>query len=77
MRINYVIVFVSDMDRSIAFYRDVMGLPLKFDSLGWTEFSTEGATLALHKTDPSDRDPSDNQLERAGRWRSGWSGPRP
>ena len=26
MRINYSIVFVSDMDRSVAFYRDVLGL---------------------------------------------------
>jgi len=48
MRINYAIVFVSDMSRSVAFYRDVMGLPLRFESPGWTEFATEGATLALH-----------------------------
>jgi predicted enzyme related to lactoylglutathione lyase len=32
----------------VTFYRDVMGLPLKFETLQWTEFSTEGATLALH-----------------------------
>ena len=48
MRINYAIVFVSDMNRSVTFYRDVLGLPLKFESPGWTEFATEGATLALH-----------------------------
>jgi lactoylglutathione lyase len=48
MRINYAIVFVSDMNRSVAFYRDVLGLPLKFQTPGWTEFATEGATLALH-----------------------------
>jgi lactoylglutathione lyase len=48
MRVNYVIVFVSDLKRSIAFYRDVLGLPLKFETPGWTEFATEGATLALH-----------------------------
>lgn len=51
MRVNYVIVFVSDMDRSIAFYRDTIGLPLKFASPGWTEFATDGATLALHASD--------------------------
>jgi catechol 2,3-dioxygenase-like lactoylglutathione lyase family enzyme len=28
MRLSYAIVFVSDMQRSIAFYRDVIGLPL-------------------------------------------------
>jgi lactoylglutathione lyase len=48
MRVNYAIVYVSDMARAVAFYRDVLGLPLKFESPGWTEFATEGATLALH-----------------------------
>jgi len=48
MKVSYAIVFVSDMKRSIAFYRDVIGLTLRFESPGWTEFATEGATLALH-----------------------------
>jgi lactoylglutathione lyase len=51
MKVNYAIVFVSDMHRSIAFYRDVLGLPLKFETSHWTEFQTEGATLALHQSD--------------------------
>jgi lactoylglutathione lyase len=46
--VNYAIVFVSDMARSVAFYRDALGLPLKFQSIGWSEFATDGATLALH-----------------------------
>ena len=48
IRVNYAIVFASDMARSVAFYRDVLGLPLRFESSHWTEFATEGATLALH-----------------------------
>lgn len=48
MRVNYAIVFVSDMSASIAFYRDVIGLTVRFESPHWTEFKTEGATLALH-----------------------------
>ena len=48
MRVSYAIVFVNDMKRSVSFYRDVVGLPLKFETPGWTEFATEGATLALH-----------------------------
>ena len=56
MRVNYAIVFVSDMKRSVAFYRDVIGLPLKFDSPEWSEFSTEGATLALHRADDPKND---------------------
>jgi len=34
MRVNYAILFVSDMKRSVLFYRDVLGLPLKFESPG-------------------------------------------
>lgn len=51
MRVSYAIVFVSDMKRSVAFYRDVIGLQLKFDSPEWSEFATEGATLALHRAE--------------------------
>jgi lactoylglutathione lyase len=49
MRLSYAIIFVSDMRRSVAFYRDVLGLPLRFESPGWTEFATAGATVALHQ----------------------------
>lgn len=45
---DYVIVYVSDMQRSTAFYRDVLGLPLKFTSPAWTEFQTSSITIALH-----------------------------
>lgn len=48
MRVNYAIVFVSDMKRAVSFYRDVIGLPLGFESPAWTEFATDGAILALH-----------------------------
>ena len=45
MRVNYAIVFVGDMDRSVAFYRDVIGLQLKFESPAWTEFGTDPPCL--------------------------------
>jgi lactoylglutathione lyase len=51
MRLSYAIVFVSDMGRAVSFYRDVLGLPLRFESPEWTEFATDGATLALHIAD--------------------------
>jgi len=47
---DYTIVYVSDMDRSLVFYRDVLGLPLKFASPGWSEFNTGTTTIALHTT---------------------------
>ena len=47
-KLNYAIVFVSDMSQGVAFYRDVLGLPLKFESPHWSEFSNDGSTIALH-----------------------------
>ena len=48
MRLAYVMKFVSDMDAAVAFYRDDLGLTLKFQSPGWSEFVTGETTLALH-----------------------------
>ena len=47
-QLDYVIIYVSDMQRSVAFYRDILGLTLKFTSPGWTEFVTGTTTIALH-----------------------------
>jgi lactoylglutathione lyase len=47
-KVDYVMVNVSDMSRSVAFYRDTLGVPLKFESPGWSEFQTGATTLALH-----------------------------
>lgn len=47
---QYIIIYVSDMPRSVAFYRDTLGLTLKFTSPGWTEFTTGSTTIALHTT---------------------------
>ena len=47
-KVDYVMVNVSDMGRSVAFYRDTLGLALKFESPGWSEFQTGATTLALH-----------------------------
>ncbi len=63
MRVSYAIVFVSDMDRSVAFYRDVIGLRLKFESPGWTEFATDGATLALHTSHERAEDDTDGDSD--------------
>ena len=70
MRVNYAIVFVSDMRRSVSFYRDTIGLPLTFESPHWTEFATDGATLALHLVESS-RPLSADDGPRAGSCRPG------
>ena len=75
MRINYSIIFVSEMGRSVAFYRDLVGIPLKFESPGWTEFQTDGATLALHLGDASASNAVDSGKEQAGQCRAGFQVP--
>jgi len=75
VRVNYAIVFVSDMKRSVVFYRDVVGLPLKFESPVWTEFATDGATLALHTSEDPKSPPAAPQKVPAGRCRPGLSVP--
>lgn len=47
-QLDYAMVVVSDMARSVQFYRDTLGIALKFESPDWTEFLTGTTTLALH-----------------------------
>ncbi len=75
MLVDLVIVFVSDMPRSISFYRDVVGLPLKFESPHWTEFATDAATLALHLSEGDSSADGEQKLEAAGSCRPGFKVP--
>src|SRR5438105_438677 len=47
--VAYVILYVSDLETSIAFYRDVLGLPFKFQDAGYVEFATQGTRLGLYE----------------------------
>ena len=55
-QLRYAIKFVADMDKAVKFYRDILGLQLKFQSPGWSEFATGETTLALHPA--SDKNPA-------------------
>ena len=55
-QLRYVIKFVADMDKAVRFHRDVLGLKVKFESPGWSEFVTGDTTLALHPA--SDKNPA-------------------
>jgi lactoylglutathione lyase len=48
-RLGYLILYVTDLAASIAFYRDVVGLHLKFVDAGYAEFRTEGTRFALYE----------------------------
>lgn len=75
MRVNYAIVFVSDMGRAVSFYRDTLGLPLRFESPSWTEFATEGTTLVLHLTGEQRASSEPSGDAQPGRCRPGLSVP--
>jgi len=45
--IKYMLM-VQDMERAIRFYRDVVGLDVKFESREWTELAYGDTVIALH-----------------------------
>lgn len=47
-QVGYVILFVGDLERSTAFYRDAIGLPFKLHGDGYVEFATEGTRFGLY-----------------------------
>jgi lactoylglutathione lyase len=46
--LNVVYLYVSDLDRSLRFYRDLLGIPLEGDQ-DWQEASLGGTRFALHR----------------------------
>ncbi|MBI3594700.1 MAG: VOC family protein [Nitrospirae bacterium] len=61
-KINYITLVVKDMQKSISFYKEVLGLTVKMNMPQWAEFEMEGTSLALTpetaetKIDPMNND---------------------
>ena len=47
-RIGYVILAVKDLDTSIKFYYDILGMPIKNERRNWVDLGSTGAILSLH-----------------------------
>jgi lactoylglutathione lyase len=47
-QVGYVILFVGDLERSVAFYRDLLGVPFKLQGDGYVEFATRGTRFGLY-----------------------------
>ncbi len=47
-KLGIVMVVVSDMDASVKFYRDVLGIPCQYTSPDWSQLSIGGVGLGLH-----------------------------
>jgi lactoylglutathione lyase len=48
-KLNVVYLYVSDMERSLRFYREVLGIPLEGDG-DWQEAALGGTRFALHRS---------------------------
>jgi len=47
-RLGLVMLIVSDMSRSVAFYRDVLGLEVEYESEAWSQVEAGGVSIGLH-----------------------------
>jgi len=47
-KVGNVILAVKDIDRSIQFYHELIGLPIKNQRRSWVDLGTSGAMLSLH-----------------------------
>jgi catechol 2,3-dioxygenase-like lactoylglutathione lyase family enzyme len=50
-RIDTIILLVESIDKSVRFYKEKIGMPLRFKSPGWAEFVIGDVHLALHRRD--------------------------
>lgn len=48
-RVDYIIWYVRSLERSVAFYRDIVGLEVKLEGDGYVEFAIENVKLALYE----------------------------
>jgi lactoylglutathione lyase len=49
VEIGYVILYVGDLDVSVGFYRDVVGLAYKFTDAGYAEFAAGAVRFGLYE----------------------------
>jgi lactoylglutathione lyase len=47
-KVGNVILAVKDLDKSLAFYHEIIGLPIKRQRRSWIDLGTSGALLSLH-----------------------------
>ena len=47
-RLGNVMLAVKDLDKSVEFYHNVIGLPIKTQRKTWVDLGTTGALISLH-----------------------------
>jgi len=61
-RVGNVILAVKDLDKSIVFYHEILGLPIKNQRRTWVDLGQTGALLSLHPASLTS-DHSSNTME--------------
>ena len=46
--VDYIVLYARDLETSVAFYRDVVGLAVKLEGDGYVEFVTRGTKFGLY-----------------------------
>ncbi|MGA2903547.1 MAG: VOC family protein [Candidatus Korobacteraceae bacterium] len=54
-KLTTIVLIVKDMDRSVAFYRDIVGLKLEMHTPYWSSLSAGNVSLGLHPESPHAR----------------------
>ncbi|HET6516727.1 MAG TPA: VOC family protein [Nitrosopumilaceae archaeon] len=47
-KVGNVILAVKDLDKSLKFYHEIIGLPIKNQRRSWIDLGTSGALISLH-----------------------------
>jgi len=48
-KVDDVFFNVDEMEKAVAFYRDTLGLPVKYESADWVELDADNLTIALRR----------------------------
>ena len=54
-RVGAIILLVTNMKKSVRFYKDTLGLHIKSESEDWTEFFSRGTVSALIQAKKKDK----------------------
>ncbi|MDJ0935443.1 MAG: hypothetical protein QNI93_08600 [Kiloniellales bacterium] len=49
LELKRIVLFVADLEKQAAYYRDGLGLPVLEEREGWIEFDAGGCSIALHR----------------------------
>ena len=64
-RISAIILLVKDLNKSIDFYNNVLGMEKKQESEDWVEFMKQGTVLALHPIGKNSKSDEQKKISRS------------